>query len=183
MALDKDGKPKKIVSNGVPYYRAYRDGNIVVVPALGHLFTITSKKKGKRDYPVFDYQWVPRYQTERGSSRIRVWLKVIAQLAKRAQAIQRARLDKRTVGACLKCHNGKLLILRSKKTGKRFVGCTNYFEGKCNAAFPLPQTGTVIPLNIVCKSCGSPTVRVYSKGKRSWKLCLNPNCQSKVQSR
>ena len=103
--------------------------------------------------------------------------------AQLSQAIQTARLDERTVGACLKCHNGKLLILRSKKTGKRFVGCTNYFEGKCNAAFPLPQTGTVIPLNIVCKSCGSPTVRVYSKGKRSWKLCLNPNCQSKVQSR
>ena len=90
MALDKDGKPKKIVSNGVPYYRAYRDGNIVVVPALGHLYTITSKKKGKRDYPVFDYQWVPRYQTERGSSRIRVWLKVIAQLAKNANGFVNA---------------------------------------------------------------------------------------------
>ncbi len=85
MALDADGKPKKTVSNGVPYYQAYRDGNIVVVPALGHLYTITSKQKGKRDYPVFDYQWVPRYQAERGASRIRVWLKVIAQLAKDAE--------------------------------------------------------------------------------------------------
>ena len=60
------------------------DGNIVVVPALGHLYTITSKQKG-RGYPVFDYQWVPRYQAERGASRIRVWLKVIAQLAKDAE--------------------------------------------------------------------------------------------------
>ncbi len=83
MALDAIGKPKKIVSNGVPYYQAYRDGNIVVVPSLGHLYTISCKQKG-RGYPVFDYQWVPRYRAERGASRIRVWLKVIAQLAKNA---------------------------------------------------------------------------------------------------
>ena len=55
-----------------------------MVPALGHLYTITSKEKG-RSYPVFDYQWVPRYLAERGASRIRVWLKVIAQLAKDAE--------------------------------------------------------------------------------------------------
>ncbi len=83
-ALDKEGKPQKILSNGVPYYQAYREGEIVVVPALGHLYTITSKQKGKRDYPVFDYQWVPRYLAERKASRIRVWLKVIAELAKDA---------------------------------------------------------------------------------------------------
>ena len=82
-ALDEGGKPKKSVSNGVPYYQAYRDGDIVVVPALGHLYTITSKQKG-RGYPVFDYQWVPRYLAERKASRIRVWLKVIAQLATEA---------------------------------------------------------------------------------------------------
>ena len=35
-ALNLNGKPKKTVSNGVPYYKAHRDGNIVVVPALGH---------------------------------------------------------------------------------------------------------------------------------------------------
>ena len=83
-ALDVEGKPKKIVSNGVPYYKAFREGNIVVVPALGHLFTIKAKKKGQI-YPVFEYRWVPRYQAERNASRIRVWLKVIAQLAKNAE--------------------------------------------------------------------------------------------------
>ena len=45
-ALDVEGKPKKNVSNGVPYYKAFREGNIVVVPALGHLFTITSQREG-----------------------------------------------------------------------------------------------------------------------------------------
>jgi len=85
-ALDVEGKPKKMTDSGVPYYQAYRDGVIVVVPALGHLYTITSKQKGKRDYPVFDYQWVPKYQAERGASKIRLWIKVIAQLAKNANA-------------------------------------------------------------------------------------------------
>jgi DNA topoisomerase-1 len=71
--------------------------------------------------------------------------------------------------------------LRSKKTGKRFVGCTNYFEGKCKAAFPLPQKGLVKPLGNVCKSCGWPTVRIWMKGKRPWNLCLNPKCPSKTK--
>jgi DNA topoisomerase-1 len=99
--------------------------------------------------------------------------------AQLSQALQKERLKERTVGACPKCVDGKLLILRSKKTGKRFVGCSNYFEGKCTAAFPLPQSGTVKPLGSACKSCGSPTVAVYLKGKRPWKLCLNQNCPSK----
>jgi DNA topoisomerase I len=99
-----------------------------------------------------------------------------------SQALKKARLEERIVGACPTCADGKLLILRSKKTGKRFVGCTNYFEGKCNVTFPLPQSGTVKPLDSACKSCGWPTLRVWMKGKRPWKLCLNPNCPSKGAS-
>ena len=93
--------------------------------------------------------------------------------------LQKNRLKERTVGACPKCSDGKLVILHSKKTGKRFVGCTNYFEGKCTTSFPLPQTGTIKPLTTACKSCGSPTVAVYLRGRRPWKLCLNPLCPSK----
>ena len=93
-------------------------------------------------------------------------------------AIRKFRLDERTIGKCSKCQSGKLVILRSKKTGKRFVGCTNYFEGKCNAAYPLPQTGS-IKTSGICKSCGSPTIRVWVRTKRPWNLCINPDCPSK----
>jgi len=99
--------------------------------------------------------------------------------ARLSQAIQKARLEERVIGTCPICHNGKLVVLRSKKTGKRFVGCTNYFEGNCKAAFPLPQNGLVKPLGNVCKSCGWPTVRIWTKGKRPWNLCLNPKCPVK----
>jgi DNA topoisomerase-1 len=97
------------------------------------------------------------------------------------KAIREAKLEERTVGICPKCQNGKLVILHSKKTGKRFVGCTNYFENICEAAFPLPQSGKVKPSGKTCRSCGWPVVRVWMKKKRIWNLCLNPDCPLKKQ--
>ena len=94
-------------------------------------------------------------------------------------ALQKARLKERTVGACPKCQDGQLVVLRSRKSGKRFVGCTNYFSGKCTAAYPLPQTGVIKPLTTTCKGCGSPIIAVYYKGRIPWRLCLNPSCPSK----
>ena len=96
-----------------------------------------------------------------------------------SQAVKKSRLDERTIGRCPKCQDGKLVMLRSKKTSKRFVGCTNYFEGKCNAAFPLPQTGSIKPSAVPCKSCGYPIIRVWMRPRRPWNLCLNPECPSK----
>ncbi len=85
MALDIDGKAKKIIDCGVPYYQAYRNGDLVVVPAIGHLYTVASNEKTKRAYPIFDYHWVPIYMAERGASKTRVWLNVIAKLAENAE--------------------------------------------------------------------------------------------------
>jgi DNA topoisomerase-1 len=99
-----------------------------------------------------------------------------------SQAVQKSRLDARTIGACPKCGSGKLVVLHSKKTGKRFVGCTGYFEGKCNLTYPLPQAGTVKPLGRTCKSCGSPVVGVYGGGRMPWRLCLNPQCALKTKA-
>ena len=60
-ALDAEGKPEKMNASGVTYYVTKRNEDIVVVPALGHLYTVASKKRGKKDYPVFSFRWVPRY--------------------------------------------------------------------------------------------------------------------------
>ncbi len=99
--------------------------------------------------------------------------------ARLSQAIMKAKLEERIIGACPICKNGKLVILRSKKTGKRFIGCTNYFEGICKTSFPLPQKGLAKPSGNACKSCGWLTVRIWMKGKRPWNLCLNPECPAK----
>jgi DNA topoisomerase-1 len=100
-----------------------------------------------------------------------------------SQAIRKAKLEERAIGTCPTCQNGELVILRSKKTGKRFVGCTNYFEGTCKTSFPLPQRGLVKPLGKACKGCGWPTIRVWIKGKHPWNLCFNPKCPLKKERR
>jgi DNA topoisomerase-1 len=98
-----------------------------------------------------------------------------------SNAIKRARLEERTIGTCPICNSGKLMILYSRKTGKRFIGCTNYFKKLCSASFPLPQRGTVRPLGKNCRGCGWPTVQVKLKGRRPWNLCFNPKCPIKEE--
>ncbi len=84
-ALDINGKPGRKVLNGIPYYEAEKDRkHLVVVPALGHLYTVTGEKGTQGEYPVFSYRWVPLYVAERGARRVRVWLETIAKLAKDA---------------------------------------------------------------------------------------------------
>ncbi len=94
-------------------------------------------------------------------------------------AIKKARLAERIIGECPTCGTGKLMILYSRRTGKRFIGCTNYFKGKCETSFPLPQKGSVRPVGRSCRGCGWPTVRVRIKGRRPWTLCFNPDCPLK----
>jgi DNA topoisomerase-1 len=96
-----------------------------------------------------------------------------------SRAIKKARVEERIVGPCPKCGTGRLMILYSRKTRKRFIGCTNYFKKRCNTAFPLPQRGVVRPLGKNCRKCGWPTVQVRFRGRRPWNLCFNPECPSK----
>jgi DNA topoisomerase-1 len=100
-----------------------------------------------------------------------------------SETLKKTRLEERTVGLCPKCADGKLVILHSQKTGKRFVGCTNYFDAKCNVTFPLPQRGIIKPLSSPCKNCGSPVINVWLREKRSWKLCLNLDCPTKRKNK
>ncbi len=92
------------------------------------------------------------------------------------QAIQRAQAQERIVGKCPNCGTGNLTIVYSRKTGKRFIGCSNYFKGICSTSFPLPQRGTVKPTGNSCKACGWPQILVRLKGRRPWNLCFNPGC-------
>ncbi|MBI2544995.1 MAG: DNA topoisomerase I [Candidatus Aenigmarchaeota archaeon] len=81
------------------------------------------------------------------------------------------------IGECPNCKIGELKIIYSKKTGKKFVGCSNY--PNCKTAFPLPGYGLIIPLNKSCEDCSMPMIQVVRKGRRPFKMCVNPKCKSK----
>jgi DNA topoisomerase I len=100
-----------------------------------------------------------------------------------SRAAIQAKLEEKIIGPCPTCQGGKLIIQHSKKTGKRFVGCTNYFHGTCKTAFPIPQRGYVKPTGKACRGCGWSTVQVWLKGKRQWNLCLNSLCPTRNKKR
>jgi DNA topoisomerase-1 len=81
------------------------------------------------------------------------------------------------LGPCPVCKTGQLKVVRSKKTKKRFVGCTNYASG-CRASAPLPQRGTIKGTSKGCRHCSWPVVYVMG-GRLPWRLCVNPGCPSK----
>lgn len=88
---------------------------------------------------------------------------------------------KDVLGACPACKTGKLRIIHSRKTHKRFVGCTNYSNG-CRASAPLPQRGAIKNTGSVCRTCSWPMVYVGT-GSFRWKLCVNSDCPSRDNAR
>lgn len=98
---------------------------------------------------------------------------------KLATSFKEAQKAKSYLGECPECGN-ELRIIHSKKTHKRFVGCTGFFKGVCDFSAPLPQKGRIQPIDTKCKYCGYPMVMVMRKGnKKPWFLCLNPDCPAK----
>jgi DNA topoisomerase-1 len=80
--------------------------------------------------------------------------------------------EKREIGTCPSCGDGTLIIVRSSKSGKRFIGCSNYREGKCSQTYPLPQKGHIVPLDKECPHCDHQMLKVVS-GRRAWETCIN----------
>ena len=111
----------------------------------------------------------------------------------------------RILGPCLACEEAgrtredgspnMLRIIRSRASGKSFVGCTGYdAEHKedpklsCDTSFPLPQPNfyEVTPFEEVCSICGkTPRVNVKNRTsrRRPWQLCFNEDCPTMVEMR
>ena len=69
------------------------------------------------------------------------------------------------------------MVIRRSRRGKRFVGCSGYPD--CENTYSLPQRGGIIAVDKPCPKCGGPVIKIISKGKRPWELCLNSNCSEK----
>jgi DNA topoisomerase-1 len=93
--------------------------------------------------------------------------------------IKNAQREQNTVGKCPKC--GKPMMIRTSKKNKRFVGCTGFPD--CKNTYSLPQMGEIISTGKICKECSTPIVKVKSKGRRAWELCLNSDCSAKKPSK
>ncbi|NJE06335.1 DNA topoisomerase I [Thermococcus sp. M36] len=76
------------------------------------------------------------------------------------------------LGKCPKC-GGDLVVRYNRKTGKRFVGCSNW--PKCDVTYPLLQRGEIIPTDKTCCG-GAPVVKIREKG-REYEICLDMNCK------
>jgi len=96
-------------------------------------------------------------------------------LAEALAQTQKEELSRRTLMRCPKCGKGDLIVIRSKKTKKRFLACSNY--PACKTAYPLPQKGSLRMLKTKCPKCGANLISVKSAGKRAWKLCINCGIQ------
>src|SRR3989338_482996 len=64
-ALAEKNLRKKSSNEGVPWWEFERDGKkFITVAAVGHLFGL-KQKKGVRDYPIFDVEWVPNFSANK----------------------------------------------------------------------------------------------------------------------
>ncbi len=87
--------------------------------------------------------------------------------------IRKIKLDNITLNIrCPNC-NSVLYIIRSKKTKKRFIGCSGNREKKCNFSLPLPQKGTLKLLDRHCKKCGFQLIQTKISGSRPMVACSN----------
>jgi len=74
---------------------------------------------------------------------------------------------------CPKC-GLKLAVVRSRGTGKRFIGCNGKWQTGCNFTLPLPQFGNLTLLTRRCNVCGFQMVQARSRGRRPLVSC--PRC-------
>lgn len=98
-----------------------------------------------------------------------------------SQEIKKGIKEDFVVGKCIDRNcEGNLIIRTSRKTKKRFIGCSAYPD--CTYTFSLPQNGLILTTKQTCDSCGYPVVRVIRKGRKPWDLCINPQCPRKNES-
>ena len=83
-------------------------------------------------------------------------------------AIVKFEKTQHTIGKC-KC-GGELKLIHSKRTKKRFIGCSGY--PKCTHSYPLPQHGKMIVHSKTCKNCGLFLVTIQQAGRRPWNYCI-----------
>ncbi|MDH5418283.1 MAG: DNA topoisomerase [Nitrosopumilus sp.] len=80
---------------------------------------------------------------------------------------------------CPECKIGELMVIRSRITKKRFMGCSNFYNG-CKASSPLLQKARLRATKNPCDVCKWPMIIFrYSRNQKWVKQCSNFNCESR----
>ena len=80
---------------------------------------------------------------------------------------------------CPHCKLGELMVIRSRTTRKRFMGCSNFYRG-CKASSPLLQKARLRATKKPCETCRWPMIIFrYSRNQKWTKQCSNFNCESR----
>ncbi len=78
-----DNKVKANSINGVPYYEIKIDNKETVVAcAVGHLYSVTEKKKNGLSYPVFDTEWKEIFKIRKKSGFAEKYYNVLKKIGK-----------------------------------------------------------------------------------------------------
>ena len=84
---------------------------------------------------------------------------------------------------CPDCGIGQLLVIKSPRTGKRFMGCSNFYGG-CDASSPLLQRARLRATKKACGTCAWPEVIFRYSSKQKWtRQCSNIACPTRGQAR
>lgn len=122
----------------------------------------------------------------------KTWTEIDKSREELAKVIWKGMDEDRILGPCKVCEEAgrtkedgspnMLRIIRAKKSGKRFVGCSGWTlddPESCDQTFPLPQRGDVFRLEERCSVCDqTPRLKVVPFRGRAWNLCLNDDCES-----
>jgi DNA topoisomerase-1 len=122
----------------------------------------------------------------------KTWTEIDGSREDLAKVIWKGMDEDRILGPCKVCEEAgrkkddgsphMLRIIRAKKSGKRFVGCSGWTlddPDSCDQTFPLPQRGDVFKLEGRCSICDqTPRLKVQPFRGRPWNLCLNDDCES-----
>ena len=80
---------------------------------------------------------------------------------------------------CPSCGMGQLHVIKSSKSGKRFIGCTNFYGG-CDASSPLLQKARLRATKKACSVCKWPEVIFRYSSKQKWtRQCSNIACSTR----
>ncbi len=82
-----DSKAIKKNNKGIPYYElTHNKKDVVVACAVGHVYGLAEREKGAWTYPVYDIEWKPSYEVNKGSAHTKAYLQTIQKLAKGADS-------------------------------------------------------------------------------------------------